>query len=76
MRIKPCWSCDSSSECTPHCFCLKCLQPEDYAAWRQAHPWAYERWLFSQRIEEAWRMRPLYEGVEGIEFDGTVQMKY
>ena len=52
MRLKPCWSCGSTSDCYEECVCAKCLDPEDYEDWKRNNPEEYEDWLESQRVDD------------------------
>ena len=48
MSFKPCWSCDSTSDCYSDCECAKCVDPEGYQEWKENCPEEYEGWLESQ----------------------------
>lgn len=52
--FRPCWSCGSSSACYPDCACAKCLDPDDYARWKDENPQEYEEWLHEQREPDEW----------------------
>ena len=40
--MEPCWSCDETGPCNEAiCECAKCLDPEDYAIWKDENPDEY-----------------------------------
>lgn len=48
MKIAPCWSCGSDSDCYEGCSCAKCVDPEGYEMWRNQNPEQYDYWLEKQ----------------------------
>jgi hypothetical protein len=45
-QLRPCWSCGAQDEdCYEDCDCAKCMDPEDYAEWKNYNPEEYEQWL-------------------------------
>jgi hypothetical protein len=51
MRLRGCWSCGSHSDCFDGCECAKCVDPEDYEAWRCDCPEEYDAWLERQELD-------------------------
>lgn len=51
IYFKPCWSCGSTEECYDDCECAKCVDPDDYADWKNNCPEEYHEWLEEQRRE-------------------------
>jgi hypothetical protein len=51
-RMRPCWSCGAQDqECYSGCSCARCVDPENYEAWRRDNPEKYKDWLKSQKCD-------------------------
>ncbi len=47
-----CDYCGSDDECHEDCECAKCMNPEQYADWKENNPEEYSDWLEKKRNEE------------------------